>query len=207
MAGGHGAPSMDDIDIDQKSTELVSRNASSSHHLEVEEDGLPGLASESIDIESTHGSGQHHGLRSGEKNDQAVSIHRTTSHGDQLPMSKARTIALVATLTGAAFLNTLSVQAAVIVLPTIGRDLHVPAARQQWIVSGYSLTFACFLLLWGRIADVYGKRLIFIWGSAWVCVTTLVCPFIPNEIGFDLFRGLQGLGAAANVPTAIGIIG
>lgn len=100
-----------------------------------------------------------------------------------------------------------SVQACVIILPTIGEDLSIPSARQQWIVSAYSLTFGCFLLLWGRLADVYGKRLIFIWGSAWVCVVTLVCPFIPNEIGFDIFRGLQGLGAAANVPTAIGILG
>ncbi|KAK3628761.1 hypothetical protein LTR56_018335 [Elasticomyces elasticus] len=136
-----------------------------------------------------------------------VAVHATISRGSQLPMSKARTIALVITLTGAAFLNTLSVQAAVIVLPTIGRDLHIPAARQQWIVSAYSLTFGCFLMLWGRLADVYGKRVIFIWGSAWVCIVTLVCPFVPNEIGFDIFRGLQGLGAAANVPTAIGILG
>jgi len=134
-------------------------------------------------------------------------IRQTTSNGSQLPMSKARTIGLVITLTGAAFLNTLSVQAAVIVLPTIGRDLNIPAARQQWIVSAYSLAFGCFLLLWGRLADVYGKRLIFISGSAWVCVVTLICPFIPSEIGFDVFRGLQGLGAAANVPTAIGILG
>ncbi|EMC92398.1 hypothetical protein BAUCODRAFT_287436 [Baudoinia panamericana UAMH 10762] len=134
-------------------------------------------------------------------------VHRTTSQTSQLPLSKARTIGLVITLTGAAFLNTLSVQAAVIVLPTIGRDLSIPTARQQWIVSAYSLAFGCFLLLWGRLADVYGKRLIFIWGSAWVCLVTLLCPFIPNEIGFDVFRGLQGLGAAANVPTAIGILG
>ena len=134
-------------------------------------------------------------------------LQPTASRASQLPMSKARTIALVITLTGAAFLNTLSVQAAVIVLPTIGRELHIPVARQQWIVSAYSLAFGCFLLLWGRLADVYGKRLIFIWGSAWVCVVTLVCPFVPSEIGFDVFRGLQGLGAAANVPTAIGILG
>jgi MFS family permease len=131
-------------------------------------------------------------------------IERTTS---SLPMSKARSIALVITLTGAAFLNTMSNQAVVIILPTIGRDLKIPAARQQWIVSAYSLTFGCFLLLWGRIADVCGKRKVFIWGSAFVCLTTLVCPFIPSEIGFDVFRGLQGLGAAANVPTAIGILG
>ncbi|OMP88992.1 Drug resistance protein, partial [Diplodia seriata] len=102
---------------------------------------------------------------------------------------------------------TVSVQAAVIVLPTIGRDLSIPDSRQQWIVSAYSLTFGCFLLLWGRLADVYGKRLIFIWGSAWLTVITVALPFVKNEIGFDALRGLQGLGAAANVPTAIGILG
>lgn len=101
----------------------------------------------------------------------------------------------------------MGVQAAVIVLPTIGRELSIPDSRQQWIVSAYSLTFGCFLLLWGRLADVYGKRLIFIWGSAWLTVITIVLPFVKNEIGFDALRGLQGLGAAANVPTAIGILG
>ncbi|EOD43487.1 putative drug resistance protein [Neofusicoccum parvum UCRNP2] len=121
--------------------------------------------------------------------------------------SKVRLLSLVLTVTGAAFLNTLGVQAAVIVLPTIGRDLSIPDSRQQWIVSAYSLTFGCFLLLWGRLADVYGKRLIFIWGSAWLTVITVVLPFVKSEIGFDVLRGLQGLGAAANVPTAIGILG
>lgn len=142
-----------------------------------------------------------------EKPGHGAPLEQSITVSSQLPMSKPRTIALVLTLTGAAFLNTLSVQACVIILPAVGRDLHIPAARQQWIVSAYSLTFGCFLLLWGRLADVYGKRLIFIYGSCWVCITTLVCPFIPSEIGFDILRGLQGLGAAANVPTAIGIIG
>ncbi|EME46609.1 hypothetical protein DOTSEDRAFT_87128 [Dothistroma septosporum NZE10] len=134
-------------------------------------------------------------------------IQPTPTRSSQLPLSKARTISLVIVLTGAAFLNTLSVQACVIILPTIGTALNIPSARLQWVVSAYSLTFGCFLLLWGRLADVYGKRMIFIYGSAWFCIVTLVCPFIPNEIGFEIFRGLQGLGAAANVPTAIGILG
>ncbi|EGO59381.1 hypothetical protein NEUTE1DRAFT_60728 [Neurospora tetrasperma FGSC 2508] len=124
-----------------------------------------------------------------------------------LPFSKARCIALVATVAGASFLNTVSGQAVVIVLPTIGRHLDIPDSRLQWVVSAYNLAFGCFLLLWGRIADIYGKRKIFIWGSAWVAITTVINPFLPNEIAFDLFRGLQGLGAAANVPTAIGILG
>ncbi|KAF2840087.1 drug resistance protein [Patellaria atrata CBS 101060] len=133
-----------------------------------------------------------------------------SARGDSPPphnYSKARLIALVATVTGAAFLNTLGVQAAVIVLPTIGHDLGIPDSRQQWIVSAYSLTFGCFLLFFGRLADVYGKKLIFILGSIWLTVVSIVIPFVSNEITFDVLRGLQGLGAAANVPTAIGILG
>lgn len=81
----------------------------------------------------------------------------------------------------------------VIILPTIGKDLDIPEARLQWILSAYSLTFGCFMLFWGRVADIYGKRKIFVLGSAWFAATTLVNPFLPNEIAFDLFRGLQGL--------------
>ena len=70
-------------------------------------------------------------------------LEQIESRSSQLPLSKARTIALVITLTGAAFLNTLSVQASIIILPTIGRDLGIPLAGQQWIVSSYSLAFGC----------------------------------------------------------------
>jgi MFS family permease len=101
----------------------------------------------------------------------------------------------------------MSVQSVVIVLPTIGKQLHIPDSRQQWVVSSYSLTFGCFMLLWGRLADVYGRRLIFIWGSAWVTATTIAIPFAKNEIALNVLRGLQGLGGAANVPTALGILG
>lgn len=133
-----------------------------------------------------------------------AAIHPSTP---DISMSRARAIALVATVMGASFLNTLSGQALVIILPSIGNELSIPVSRQQWIVSAYSLAFGCFLLVWGRIADLYGKRLIFILGSAWVSLTLAINPFVRNEAGFAVFRGLQGLGAAANVPTAIGILG
>ena len=81
----------------------------------------------------------------------------------------------------------------VIILPSIGADLSIPESRQQWVISAYSLTFGCFLLVWGRIADVVGKRRIFICGSAFCAATLITNPFLPNEIAFDLFRGLQGL--------------
>jgi MFS family permease len=131
--------------------------------------------------------------------------HQIVSENDaqakQSVLSKARAIALVITVTGAAFLNTLAVQSTVIIMPTIGRELNIPESRLQWVVSSYSLTFGCFLLVWGRIADIYGKRLIFILGSAWVTIMTAVNPFLPNEIAFDLFRGLHGLLPTFQLPS------
>ncbi|EFX02166.1 efflux transporter [Grosmannia clavigera kw1407] len=100
-----------------------------------------------------------------------------------LPFSKLRCVALVVTTASAGFLNIVSLQSAVIIMPTISRDLNIPASRQQWVLSSYTLAFGCFLLIWGRVADLYGKRPVFILGSAFV------------------------VGAAANVPTAIGILG
>ncbi|KAH6679835.1 drug resistance protein [Plectosphaerella plurivora] len=124
-----------------------------------------------------------------------------------LTLTVAHQIGLVATLTGASFMNTLSLQAVVIILPSIGSTLSIPEQRLQWIVSAYSLAFGCFLLLWGRIADLHGKKRIFIAGSAWVAIVIVANAFAPNEVAFNVFRGLHGLGAAANVPTAIGILG
>jgi MFS family permease len=89
--------------------------------------------------------------------------------------------------------QTLSAQAVVIILPTIGADLSIPDARLQWIVSAYSLTFGSFLLLWGRIADIFGKRLIFILGCGFISITMIINPFVKNEIAFNVLRGLQGI--------------
>ncbi|KAL1616276.1 hypothetical protein SLS56_011489 [Neofusicoccum ribis] len=116
-------------------------------------------------------------------------------------------IALVLTLSAANFLNTLTIQSSVIILPSIGRAIDIPAARQQWIISSYYMTYGCFLLLWGRIADLYGRRLVFIAGSAWVAASTIAVPFAQNEIAFNILRGCTGLGAAANVSSALGILG
>ncbi|TLD26170.1 MFS general substrate transporter [Venturia nashicola] len=136
-----------------------------------------------------------------------VPLEPVVSRAEELPLSRTRLMALVVTLTGSAFLNTLGVQAVVIILPSIGEGLEIPGSRHQWVLSAYSLAFGCFLLLCGRIADVYGKRLIFLVGSVWFTAVSIAVPFAPNEISFDFLRGLQGIGAAANVPTALGIIG
>ncbi|KAJ6784635.1 hypothetical protein PWT90_04491 [Aphanocladium album] len=150
--------------------------------------------------------GDDNNVHGGQENAEPVREDATASAvSDEL--SRGKCIALVAAVSGAGFLNTFSSQAAVITLPTISRDLDIPPGRQQLVVSVYGLAFGCFLLLWGRIADIFNKRTIFVVGSIWVTLSTAVTPFAPNEAAFHSFRALQGIGAAANVPTAIGVLG
>lgn len=126
-----------------------------------------------------------------------MALHRPRGHRDRRQLLQCRVQPyrwdLCCLCADTARKQTLSNQAVVIVLPTIGSDLDIPYSRQQWIVSAYSLTFGCFLLLWGRIGDVFDKKTIFVAGSVWVTIMTVANPFVHNEILFDLFRGLQGL--------------
>ena len=61
-----------------------------------------------------------------------------------------------------------------IALPYIGGDLDIDQANLQWIVTGYALTFGGFLLLGGRLADLYGRRLVFIGGVLLFAVASLI---------------------------------
>lgn len=96
--------------------------------------------------------------------------------------------------------------ACVIILPAIGRDLDIPSGNLQWVISAASLAYASTLLLWGRLADIMGRRFIFQLGLASVCISCLVTPFAPEQVSFNIFRALQGLGGAAATPSAVGII-
>ena len=93
-----------------------------------------------------------------------------------------------------------------IALPYIGEDLSIDQANLQWIVTGYALTFGGFLLLGGRLADLYGRRLIFITGVLLFAAASLVGGFAQNEVMLLGARGFQGLGAALASPAALALI-
>ncbi|KAM3068327.1 hypothetical protein ACMFMG_009465 [Clarireedia jacksonii] len=114
---------------------------------------------------------------------------------------------MVIVLTGATFLVTTAAQASVIILPEIARDLNIPQARQQWVFSSYGLTSGAFLLLWGKLGDVYGRKLLFILGASFAAATCIGTAFSPVEICLYIMRALHGLASAVTIPTAIGIIG
>ena len=93
-----------------------------------------------------------------------------------------------------------------IALPYIGEDLSIDQANLQWIVTGYALTFGGFLLLGGRLADLYGRRRIFMTGVLLFAAASLVGGFAQNEVMLLGARGFQGLGAAMASPAALALI-
>lgn len=121
-------------------------------------------------------------------------------------LSFGRMLTLTLVLANASFMNTAIAQICVIELPQISHDLAIPLGRQQWVITTNSLVASCSLLLFGRLADLLGRRLIFCIGAVGIALSCLVAPFAPHEIPFFVFRGIQGLSSAACLPTAVGII-
>jgi len=116
-------------------------------------------------------------------------------------------IGVVTSIAGIRFIVLMAIMSLNMALPTIGTDLNIRSQDLQWVISSFALSFGCFQLIGGRIADIFGRRKVYLIGVTWMTVWTLICAFAPNGIWFDIFRGLQGLGAAVGVPAGLGIMG
>ncbi|OCF39472.1 efflux protein [Kwoniella heveanensis CBS 569] len=121
-------------------------------------------------------------------------------------LSKTRQITLAITLTFTMLMCVSGMQALNIGLPTIQRDLHMQDTDLQWIVSAYSLTNGCLLLLSGRIADIYGRKKVLMAGMGWWALWSLIGGFMQNGAGLVTCRAMAGCGAAMSIPSATGII-
>ena len=93
-----------------------------------------------------------------------------------------------------------------IALPYIGRDLHMSGTNLTWIVTGYALAFGGFLLLGGRLGDLYGRRRTFMLGLSIFAVASLLGGLAQSEALLLTSRGVQGLGAALASPAALALI-
>jgi EmrB/QacA subfamily drug resistance transporter len=93
-----------------------------------------------------------------------------------------------------------------VALPTIGRALHFPESDLQWVVTGYGLTFAGFVLLGGRAADLLGRRRILAAGLVVFTCASLGGGLATSDTLLIVMRGGQGLGAALVLPAALSIV-
>jgi EmrB/QacA subfamily drug resistance transporter len=93
-----------------------------------------------------------------------------------------------------------------IALPAIGRDFGVGVAELQWVVNAYTLTLAGLLLLGGTLGDRYGRRRVFVIGTVWFAVASLLCGVAPDATTLILARALQGVGGALLTPGSLAIL-
>jgi EmrB/QacA subfamily drug resistance transporter len=132
-----------------------------------------------------------------------MTAHATPTAG--IPPDRRRWIGL-AVIVAAQFMVVLDVAIVNVALPTIKTDLHFSQESLQWVVTAYSILFGGVLLLGGRMADLLGRRRLFVAGLALFTVSSLLDGLAWSEGSLIAFRSLQGLGAALLSPAALSIL-
>ena len=107
----------------------------------------------------------------------------------------------------ATFMLLLDVTIVNVALDSIEEDLDATFADLQWVVDAYALTLASFLLTFGSISDIFGRRRMFLAGIALFTVASLGCALATDPLMLNIARGVQGIGAAAMFATALALIG
>ena len=112
-------------------------------------------------------------------------------------------LALIVT---AQFMVILDVAIVNVALPSIKSDLGFSTTGLQWVISAYAIMFGGTLLLGGRIADLLGRRRVFVAGLALFVVSSLLCGLSWNAASLIGFRAVQGLGGALLAPAALALL-
>ena len=111
-------------------------------------------------------------------------------------------------LVGAAFFMTvLDTTVVNVALPTIQTKLHFSDTNLQWVITAYAITFGGLLLLGGRMADLLGRRKVFLGGLALFTIASLVAGLSQDSTMLIILRAVQGAGAAIVAPASLAIVG
>jgi EmrB/QacA subfamily drug resistance transporter len=116
------------------------------------------------------------------------------------------TWAVLAVCCAAQFMVVLDVTIVNVALPKMRSGLGLSATGQQWVINAYTLTFAGFLLLGGRAADLFGRRRVFMLGLGLFTVCSLLGGLAQNGATLIAARTLQGVGGAILAPATLSLI-
>ena len=127
------------------------------------------------------------------------------------PFSLVHEIAFVAIICSAQLLTQAGFAQAIVPLHIIGESFGALNPGQlSWFTAAYSLTVGTFILIAGRLGDIFGHKLLFITGFVWYALWSLVAGFSVysrSYIFLDVCRALQGIGPALLLPNALAILG
>ncbi|KAI7829436.1 major facilitator superfamily domain-containing protein [Gamsiella multidivaricata] len=106
----------------------------------------------------------------------------------------------------AQFLDIVNGASMTVAMLPIAKELHFEVQQQQWLISSYALSFGGLLLIAGRMGDLFGHRRVFLYGLFWFGLWSMVNGFSKSPVMLCISRALQGVGAAAQIPTALALI-
>src|SRR4051812_19133029 len=121
--------------------------------------------------------------------------------------SAGRQRLIFATVSIGVLMATLDLTVVNVALPTVSAEFNgAPLAEVSWILNGYAIVYAALLVPAGRLADRSGRRRGFLAGVALFTAASVLCAAAPNLAVLVAARALQAVGAAALVPTSLGIL-
>ena len=120
------------------------------------------------------------------------------------PANARNTALFIAILAG--FVTPFDLSAVNIALPTLGEEFSMDAIQMGWVSTAYLLASAVFLVPFGRIADIYGRKKVFATGLAIFTLASFLMIFAPSALAVILLRVLQGFGSAMIFGTAVAIL-
>jgi EmrB/QacA subfamily drug resistance transporter len=130
----------------------------------------------------------------------------TGTSTDPLDLSSGRGRWVVAATVLGSGIAMLDATVVSIALPSINRDFHGGVGTLQWVVTGYALTLAAFLLLGGALGDRYGRKRVFSVGIIWFAVSSVLCGVAPSAGLLIGARVVQGIGGALLAPASLAIL-
>jgi EmrB/QacA subfamily drug resistance transporter len=134
-----------------------------------------------------------------------MTVRRTDSDGQVAP-TRIPEVGLLTLLAVAEFMLTLDLSIVNVALPSIRGDVGSSQSSLQWVVNAYALTFAGFLLLGGRAADLFGGRRVFLGSLSAFTVASLACGLATGETMLVASRAIQGLCAGVLAPATLSIL-
>jgi EmrB/QacA subfamily drug resistance transporter len=123
-----------------------------------------------------------------------------------MPMSSRQRWTLVAVCMGT-FMLLLDITVVNVALPDIRKELNASFTDLQWVVDAYSLTLATLLLTAGSLADMFGRRRVFVIGMGIFVVASALCGLSGTPTMLNLSRALQGVGGATMFATSLALLG
>ena len=141
-------------------------------------------------------------MKTGERND-PVSANTVAATSEGLDSRRWWVLAAVSL---AAFMTYLDNNIVNVAIPTIQRSLHLSVSGLEWVVSSYLLTVAGLLLVGGRLADVFGRRRLFLVGMVVFTLSSLAAGLAGSGGMLIGSRAIQGIGAALLMPATLAII-